>query len=227
VKKEVQKKKKRNYDFFSSYIFKILKQVHPDTGISNKAMLVMNSFVYDIMRRMINEGAMICSLSGKNTITSREVQTAVRLFLPGELASHSVSEGTKAVTKYNTNENKTRTQQVSGLTFPIGRIGRIMKTNSKLRVAKGASIYAAAIIEYLVCEILELAGNASRDNKRTRIVPRHIMLAIRHDEELNKLLGNVILPYSGVLPFIHTVLLPEETQMKMERKGFLGISQAY
>ena len=91
------KKRKESY---ASYIFKVLKQVHPDTGISNKAMSIMNSFVNDIFERIAQEASKLSSYNQRSTISSREVQTAVRLILPGELSKHAVSEGTKAVTKY-------------------------------------------------------------------------------------------------------------------------------
>ena len=78
----------------------------------------------------------------------------------------------------------------------------------------GAPVYLAAVLEYLCAEILELAGNAARDNKKSRITPRHVQLAIRNDEELNKLLGNVTIAAGGVLPNIHTVLLPKSKAKK-------------
>jgi histone H2B len=92
---------KKNYDSYQAFIFRVLKQVHPDTGISNKAMNIMNSFVGDIFERVASEAGRLARYNKKQTITSREIQTAVRLLLPGELAKHAVSEGTKAVTKYN------------------------------------------------------------------------------------------------------------------------------
>ena len=85
---------------YSIYIYKVLKQVHPDTGVSSKAMAIMNSFVNDIFERIAAESSRLSQYNKKSTITSREIQTAVRLLLPGELAKHAVSEGTKAVTKY-------------------------------------------------------------------------------------------------------------------------------
>ena len=100
AKDKKQRHKKRS-ETFSSYIFKVLKQVHPDIGISNKAMMVMNSFVTDIFERIAREGARLVDMNDRNTLGSREIQTAVRLVLPGDLAKHAVSEGGKAVAKFN------------------------------------------------------------------------------------------------------------------------------
>ena len=95
------KKKKKRTESYSSYIYKVLKQVHPDTGISKKGMSVMNSFINDTFERIAGEAGKLCKYSKKATLSSREIQTAVRLCLPGELAKHAVSEGTKAVTKFS------------------------------------------------------------------------------------------------------------------------------
>ena len=99
-KKEGGKKKKKRTESYSIYIYKVLKQVHPDTGISTKGMSIMNSFISDIFDKIANEAGKLVRYNKKGTLTSREIQTAVRLALPGELAKHAVSEGTKAVTKY-------------------------------------------------------------------------------------------------------------------------------
>ncbi|KAG9285828.1 hypothetical protein G9A89_013253 [Geosiphon pyriformis] len=101
---EKGKKKKVRKETYSSYIYKVLKQVHPDTGISNKAMSILNSFVNDIFERIATEASKLAAYNKKSTISSREIQTAVRLILPGELAKHAVSEGTKAVTKYTSSK---------------------------------------------------------------------------------------------------------------------------
>ena len=103
----------------------------------------------------------------------------------------------------------------AGLQFPVGRIGRFLKQGKyATRVGGGAPVYLAAVLEYLCAEILELAGNAARDNKKSRIIPRHLQLAVRNDEELNKLLGGVTIASGGVLPNIHAVLLPKKSKSK-------------
>ncbi|XP_070772826.1 histone H2A type 1-like [Enoplosus armatus] len=107
---------------------------------------------------------------------------------------------------------KTRSSR-AGLQFPVGRVHRLLrKGNYAQRVGAGAPVYLAAVLEYLTAEILELAGNAARDNKKTRIIPRHLQLAVRNDEELNKLLGGVTIAQGGVLPNIQAVLLPKKTE---------------
>merc|ERR1712168_800348 len=93
--------KKARKESFSIYIYKVLKQVHPDTGVSSKAMSIMNSFVRDLFERIASQANTLAKYNKRSTISSREIQTAVRLLLPGELAKHAVSEGTKAVTKYS------------------------------------------------------------------------------------------------------------------------------
>ncbi|KAJ9085388.1 Histone H2A type 2-B [Entomophthora muscae] len=101
----------------------------------------------------------------------------------------------------------------AGLQFPVGRLHRHLKRgNYAKRIAAGAPVYLASVLEYLTAEILELAGNACRDNKKTRITPRHLQLAIRNDEELNKLLGHVTIAQGGVLPNIQAILLPKKAK---------------
>ena len=95
----------------------------------------------------------------------------------------------------------------AGLQFPVGRIHRLLrKGNYADRVGAGAPVYLAAVLEYLTAEVLELAGNAAKDNKKTRIIPRHITLAVKNDEELNKLLGAVTIASGGVLPSVHAAV---------------------
>src|SRR5574343_1140396 len=99
----------------------------------------------------------------------------------------------------------------AGLQFPVGRIHRLLRRgNYAERIGAGAPVYLAAVLEYLAAEVLELAGNAARDNKKTRIIPRHLQLAIRNDEELNKLLANTTIAQGGVLPNIQAVIITKK-----------------
>jgi len=217
----------------SLYVYKVLKQVHPSASISNKAMGIMNSFFYDLVDRITNESRILLEMNNRETCTSREIQTSVRLVLPGELAKHAVSEGTKAVVKYNASlddaatplkapekeekekkEKKEKNQKKgvsrsvkAGLQFPVGRTHRLLR--AKLygyRIGSTAAVYTAAIGEYLVAEILELSGNAAKDLKASRITPRHLQLAIRGDEELDRLFPGII-PGGGTIPHIHKSLV--------------------
>ena len=93
--------RRRRTETFSVYIYRVLKQVHQDTGISKRSMSIMNSFINDVFEKIAQEASRLVRYNRKHTLSSREVQTAVKLLLPGELAKHAVSEGTKAVTKYS------------------------------------------------------------------------------------------------------------------------------
>lgn len=111
-------------------------------------------------------------------------------------------------------KSQTRSSR-AGLQFPVGRVARYLRKGQySARVGGGAPVYLAAVMEYLAAEILELAGNAARDNKKSRITPRHVQLAVRNDEELNKLLGGVTIAQGGVLPNIHAVLIPKKKEPK-------------
>lgn len=102
--KGAQKRRIRRKESYSTYIYKVLKQVHPDVGVSSKAMNIMNSFVNELFERIAGEASRLAHQNKRSTISSREIQTSVRLLLPGELAKHAVSEGTKAVTKYSSSK---------------------------------------------------------------------------------------------------------------------------
>ncbi|NWW44463.1 H2A2B protein, partial [Pedionomus torquatus] len=100
----------------------------------------------------------------------------------------------------------------AGLQFPVGRVYRLLKMgNYAERISPGAAIYLAAVLEYLSAEVVELAGNAAHENKKTRILPRHIQLAVRNDDELNKLFSSVTIAQGGVIPNVLPELLPKKT----------------
>lgn len=204
--------KRRDYSKYDPSVYKVVKQVRPDASISSKAMASVCSMVRHFLDRLGREAAELVELNKRLTLDSRDIQTAVRLVLPGELAKHAVSEGTKAITSYNANDNGAASKRAR-IVFPIPRITRrLRRVSGRLRVSPGAGVYLAAVLEYLTAEIVELAGNSARDNRRKRIIPRDLELGIGNDEELNKLIlsrGGVI-PYGGVIPHIASVLLPRD-----------------
>ena len=99
---EKKSRKRRRAETYSTYVYKILKQVHPEIGASRRAMSILNSFINDVFERIAGEAGKLTRYNRKSTLSSREIQTATRLVLPGELAKHAVAEGTKAVTRYTT-----------------------------------------------------------------------------------------------------------------------------
>jgi len=166
---------------------------------------------------IIYEARILIEKGGKCTVSSREIQTAVRLYFPGELAKHAVSEGTKAVMKYNANEGSTSqsNEEKSGLTFGIALVHKILKDKLRYTVSFGGSVYLASILEYICAELLELSGNCARDIKLARITPRQIGLAIRGDEELDKLFPGVVAS-AGVIPHIHRLLVSRFNTLGVE-----------
>jgi histone H2A len=227
VEKKKKRHRKRDYSSFSSYIYKVMKQTG-GTGITTKAMAIMNSFVQDMFDRLAKEAARLAKASKHRTMTSRDIQSATRLLLGSELAKHAVSEGTKAVTKYNASQatggpagggkkrvKGTSRSTLAGIGFPVGRIhSRLRDGNYTDRIGSGAPVYLAAVLEYLCAEILEL----SNTGKVKRIKPRHIMLAIRNDEELDKLFRGVMINNSGALPYIDPRLLPPAVEKEKKKK---------
>ncbi|PKU43789.1 histone h2a- sperm-like [Limosa lapponica baueri] len=122
-----------------------------------------------------------------------------------------MSEHGKKTTKLLLVPKKSKSAK-AGLQFPVGRIYRLLKSgNYADRISPGAAIYLAAVLEYLSVEVIELAGNAAQENKKTRILPRHIQLAVRNDDELNKLFSSVTITQGGVIPNVLPELLPKKT----------------
>lgn len=209
--------KKKNFNTYKSFIYKVLKQVSPLSGISTKAMNVMDPLVHDLFEQLATESGRLARYNKKATITSREVQSAVRLIFPGELAKHAVSEGTKAVTKFNIAEAASGTRSSrAGLLFPVGRIhAQLKKGRFAARLSNTAPIFLAAILEYVVAEVLEIASKVAMDSKKYRVIPRHILLAIKNDDELEKLFAHAQICRGGIVPHIHTAILPRRHQKEL------------
>ncbi len=219
--------KKKDYSSFRVYIYKVLKQVHPDTGISGPALATMEQLVDFTLKKIMKHANVLKVQSSEKTMTSRHIQSAIRLCLPGELAKHAVSEGTKIVAKYVTTDthrpkkskDKVSQANVAGLLFPPPRVKsamRILTAGCKCRISKGAPIYLAAVLEYIAAELLELSGNAARDFKKVRINTRHLFLAVMGDEELDRFFKGFVFS-SGVVPHIHKALIPKKGATKPKK----------
>lgn len=201
-----------------SGIMRVLKQVHPDAVIAQMACQIVADVIRELFLKLVNEAAFLTSeFSRKKTLTSREIQSAVRLVLVGELTKHAVSEGTKAVTKLFSFSEGRKQKRVSlsaraGLTFSVARVRSLMLSvlGDKCRIGRGAPVYLTAVLEYMTAEILELAGNAARDNRRVRINPRHVFLAVHNDAELLRLFQGDFTA-GGVLPNIYSFILPKKS----------------
>lgn len=198
-------------EHFDVYIHKVLKQVHPDTRISHESLALMNFIVNFLCVKIAHKAVMLVNplnyeskkkttTTAKKTISSRDIQAAVRLLLEGELPKHAVSSGTKAVTKYTSfhpkSEKPTTAAEKAGLQFSVSRTSNLLRRNISLRVGETASVYLAAVLEYICAEILELAGNNSKDHKMKTIMPRHMKEIVVEDKELHRLMRDlhVILP---------------------------------
>lgn len=180
-------------DTYSCHIYRFLKQVHPKIGIARKAMAIMESFVHDLFERIASEAARLARYNKDHIISSREVQTSVRLVLPGELAKHAVSEGTKAVAKYGEEYPAPRGSRLSSIARFIRR--KFVDGGYAKNVADATSyVYMTAVLEYIASEVLELAGNVCQARKSMRITPNDIKKAVGQDEELARLLGEVTFP---------------------------------
>ena len=203
---------------FDSYIYKLLKQVHPDNGLSGDGLSEINNIVRIMLKKVIEAlNKLLITSRGQKTISSRDIQSACRLVLPGELSKNGVSQGTKAVTHFNSYEKKAGDPPLSrskraGLLFPVTRVETLMMELTTInRKSATSAVYLTAVLEYVTAEILELAGNAARDNKKIRITPRHIKLAILNDTELSALLTGVVMS-GGVNPSINAKLLQKKDE---------------
>lgn len=238
-------------DSFSVYIYRVMKQIHPDTGMTTSGMTQLESMIAYVLHKLIQHINLLLNMSRKRTISLREVVSALLLYFPGELGKHALMQVAKSISnvnfddvlrkmgeksyvpgekRYTLEDIKQKllgnvktpdagvTSKKAGLIFSMTRVTRVIKTlgtvsNGPVRVGALASIALTAIIEYTTAEILELAGNASKDLRYKRIKPRHILLAIMGDEELDNLFKGAYL-FGGVIPSIHKTLIKKPKKSK-------------
>ena len=222
-----------------TYIQKVLKAIHPEMSLSTNVKSQINYFLYLLAVKLVEEAAYLNSGDiyamenkktprGRKTMSARELQSAVKNVLPRELVRHAISEGTKAVTKlfyaYGANK-KSRTNRIdrttkAGLQFSVSRVENIIRDHYKGRIGQGAPIYLAAVLEYICAELLESAGNAARNNKKSTIQSRHLMLAIENDQELldlvKKIDWNVL--GGGELIGVHPILIRKIEEAREKSK---------
>lgn len=209
-----------HYDYsFKTGIQKVLDQVHPDMQLDSKSKELLNLLMHYTADRILDASNL---LKGKHpTVKADEIQSAVRLIFPGELMNHSISLGTKAVTAFNARDRSGRgphkrvsREKDAMIVFKPSTAENLIRklSTGKTRVGKDATVFLAAVLEYIAAEVLELAGNSARDNKHVRINTRDVFLAVQKDPELRKLYNDVIL--TGNMPNIAPQYLPKKKSSK-------------
>ena len=203
---------------FQKYTYIVLKQVHPDMRISTSAKEQVQNIINLLGNKIALVAYSLTKHAGRKTLNSRDIQTSTRLVLQGALAKHAVSEATKAIYKYASAGRGPTLAKKAGLVFPPARANRFLK-EYKVNLGEGAKIYLAGVLEYIVAEILEVSGNATRANKRRTIFPTDLMLAIAYDEELSKLclLIGFDTSLGGVISFIPRVYMRKPTKKKSRK----------
>lgn len=167
-------------------------------------LVSVNQMATGAQFRALPEGPDAAELKSSRCLTALGIQTAVRLVLPGELTKHSVSEGTRAVTKFESNKttNFSRARRAR-LQFDVESVAaRATKVVPGVLLTEGAAVYLAGVLEYLVAELVELSGTSARRNNSDIVRPRHVMLAIASDDELNTMCNGAIFLQAGVLPSV-------------------------
>jgi len=218
--------KKKATNSFRTYIHKVLRQVHPDSQISSNTREQLDEFIKILARELAGSARQTCADSKKSTVGLDEIKLAINFHLPGILAKHAVSEVDKAVARFSSNSAKeeekdskrstpVRRETQAGLVFAVSLCEKFIRNFRKkhdLNVSKNASIALAATLEYITAEILELAGNTARDNKKVIINMRHVYLAVYNDSELTFLVDGLGIEFlgGGVLPNIRAEFLPNK-----------------
>lgn len=221
-KSKVSKPRKAN---FSIYIMRLLKATNKNMSIGSKALHSMNSITISLAKAFSD------SVNGyitNKTITSQKIQDVVKFLLPDELAKHAISKACKSVSCYNASCQGSDTAKIdhrkrANIVFPPGLAQKFIRKFGKLSVRVGvtAGVYLAAVLEYIITEVLSLASAEATKDKRVRIKPRHILLGVSNDADMNELLHTklqVVIPEGGVVPNIHPNLLVRNHAPRRHKK---------
>jgi histone H3/H4 len=213
----VNKKKKSR--FFETYISKVLKQVSEHNGITCNSKQQLNSCMCIITREISRMVIKLTEIAKKKTMSDKEVSNAVGIMFSGDLATNSIREGEKSVSKFNEKTSKGSSRQgKAGIIFPPSIAEKFLRNfgYSKIMVTSTAPVFLASVLEYLATEILILSSKSATNNKRIRITIRDIQLSIGEDKELSDLFKslNVSLIGGGVIPYIHPTLISKKPRKK-------------
>ena len=211
--------KKKKSRFFETYISKVLKQVSEKSGITSNSKQQLNSALCIVAKTISSTVVRLTEIAKKKTLSDKEVSNAVKILFSGDLAENSIREGCKSVEKFNTGSSKGSSRQgKAGIIFPPSIAEKFLRNfgYSKVMVTSAAPVFLAAVLEYLVAEILLLASKSAVSNKRIRITIRDLEMSVREDHELSDLFDKLELSFlgGGVLPYIHPCLVSKKPRKK-------------
>jgi|APCry1669189534_1035231.scaffolds.fasta_scaffold49989_2 histone H2A len=211
----MEERKKKKSHFFEIYIQKVLKQVSHNSAICLDAKQQFNSFICALAKHLSSIATEMTIFAKKKTISEKEICNALIFVLSGEILTNSISEGDRALNNFlETNEAKSTRQSKANIIFPPSITEKFLRNfgNSKLFVKSSAPIFLAGVLEYITSDILGSASIITFEDKRNRVTIRDIELAVRSDNELNKLMSSLNFSFigGGVLPFIHPLLLKKK-----------------
>lgn len=207
---------------FGEYIRRVSRRIHPDINLSKSALQYIEDLNKYLIKEIMKKVNTLLDMTRAQTVSCKDIQAAVKLTIQGQLQKHAVSELVKAVTKFNTSQiekGAARSRSArAGLIFPVSRIDKIIRElSTDERLGGTTPVCFAAVLEYITAEILELAGNATRDNKRKTIMVRDIVAAIDNDSELKTLFASNTIQTCGASKGIQSFILPKKNPKKKSK----------
>lgn len=222
-KEKDQKYKKKNIHHFELFITKVLKNIsETKSGITSNAKQQLNSFLCILVKDISEKAFEITTYGKKKTISYKEIKSSIEILFPGYLLENSITEGEKAVSVYQNSDKKGTKQNKAGIIFPPSIVEKFLRNFGffKIMITDTASVYLAAILEYITYEILDLALHNCKENKRSRITIRDIVVIVKNDVDLALLVNTLNISFlgGGVIPYIHPSLLKKKKQKNVKIK---------